>query len=293
MGLSKSNQCSFLTNPCADKPATFPPSNPKAFCPSRVFPGSEGTQEESILPLASLSDGPGAPKLCSVELGFPTGTLGSHGTASQARSLQGWLRDTRGNRCSAVQDVRPGLVAVDVSPGSRPGGRSIVVELRGSHRASRNPCSSLRLVFWGRRPFCPYLAFVWVLGSRRRRGARPPNPRFSAFAPPPGGPGRGGWDARAPGSRFPPGRLGCWCGLGSSCESQVQTPPRRDPPRVRDARGSREGWLPGSAVKCGVDPIRAPIPAAVGTSGERGAAARRLQRTHGDRTGFPGRGRVS
>lgn len=56
------------------------------------------------------------------------------------------------------------------------------------------------------------------------------------------------------------------------------------------APGRAPGCLPGSAGKCGVDPIPPPIPAAVGTSGERGAKARRRQLAHGDRTGFCGGG---
>lgn len=46
------------------------------------------------------------------------------------------------------------------------------------------------------------------------------------------------------------------------------------PAEGADRRGSWEGGLPGlpgSAGKCRVDPIPPPIPAAVGTSGERGA----------------------
>lgn len=53
------------------------------------------------------------------------------------------------------------------------------------------------------------------------------------------------------------------------------------------APGKARGWLPGSAGKCGVDHIP-PIPAAVGTSGEPRAQARRLQLTHGDPSGFRG-----
>lgn len=51
------------------------------------------------------------------------------------------------------------------------------------------------------------------------------------------------------------------------------------------APGKAQGRLPGSARKCGVDHIP-PILAAVGISGERRAQTRRLQLTHGDRSGF-------
>lgn len=58
------------------------------------------------------------------------------------------------------------------------------------------------------------------------------------------------------------------------------------PAEGAERRGSPQGWLPGSAGKRGVDPIPSPIPAAVGTSGERGAGERRLQRTHGNDKSF-------
>lgn len=122
---------------------------------------------------------------------------------SQVRSQQPPHRDPRGNRCSALRDLRPGLPAsrrTALEP-ARTGDRSVAPWVSC---APKDPGTSLRFVSWGAAPDPPpgLCLGSW---SRRGRGARLPSSGLSAFAPPPGGPGRGGWGSRAPGSPFPPG----------------------------------------------------------------------------------------
>lgn len=144
----------------------------------------------------------------------------------------------------------------------------------------------------GHCPFCPpprNLAFVWALGAAAGEGrghpAQDPPPSLLPLA------ARGG-EAGTPGLRVPGSRLAArvLVRVGVDLQAPGTDVSKAGPAEGAERRGSPQGWLPGSAGKRGVDPIPSPIPAAVGTSGERGAGERRLQRTHGDRTGFPGRG---
>lgn len=161
------------------------------------------------------------------------------------RSQQQPHRDPRGNRCSALRDLRPGL------PACR---RTVLEPARAGDRSGapweswcpKGPRHVSQVSFLGCRPWSPTWPLSGLLEPPRERGEaaqlRTLRLRSSPWWPREGRLGLpGAWFSVPAWPQSPP-EYGCES--GSSCEPQVYTPPGLGPPRVRREPSSKR-WLPG------------------------------------------------